>query len=93
MKTDLIAKIIFSLLCIFSCQLLPAQMYNARQDCYTSYKNQGDAYNKTNKYDLAIQQYQNAKYCNTLTAEQRKILDSLIADINRRRPKTMIRKY
>jgi hypothetical protein len=66
-------------------------------DCYTNYKNSGDAYNKINNYDLAIQQYQNARYCSNISAMQRKTLDSLIADVNRKKQinikRSIIRRY
>lgn len=101
MKNNLFAKTIFSVLCILFVQLASAQMKapqkQVKQDCYTTYKNQGDVYNNAKNYDLAIQQYQQAKYCNALSSEQRKTLDSLIADVNKKKQmngnKIIVRKY
>lgn len=49
------------------------------QDCYTTYKNKGDAFYNGKKYDLSMEQYQIAKKCKFLTNYQTKTLDSLIA--------------
>ena len=68
----------FLFVVIFLCPSVKAQ--KAKQDCYTTYKTQGDVYQTSRSYDLAIQQYQNAKYCNGLTTAQRRTLDSLIVD-------------
>jgi hypothetical protein len=64
------------------------------QDCYTTYKNRGDSYNNTRKYDLAVEQYQIAKKCKYLSNSQTRTLDSLIANINRRqRIPTITRRF
>ena len=90
MKNNPVVKIILSLLCIFIYHSATAQVKMVKKDCYTTYKTQGDSYNNAKNYDLAIQQYQNAKYCNAISDIQRKTLDSLIADVNKKR--SLIRK-
>ncbi len=86
MKNSQISKTILSLLCSFLYLSGTAQTIKmVKRDCYTTYKNQGDAYNNARNYDLAIQQYQNAKYCNSLSDIQRRTLDILIADVSRKR--------
>jgi hypothetical protein len=101
MKRGLFARSIFSLLCLLIYHLSSAQVKvmqkQIKLDCYTTYKNGGDAYNKVNNYDLAIQQYQAAKYCPNLNNIQRKTLDSLITDVTRKKQmntkKVILRKY
>lgn len=94
MKNNPFIKITLSLFLIFLYHFTSAQKM-VKQDCYTTYKNQGDAYSNAKNYDLAIQQYQNAKYCNYLSDVQRRTLDSLIADVNRKRQamKKVVRMY
>lgn len=57
----------------------------APPDCYTDYKNKGDSLSKTGNYDLAIKQYQAAKYCLQATPQQKTILDNLIADMEKKK--------
>lgn len=63
------------------------------QNCYTSYKNQGDryktlaasqtdSYQRQTNYSLAKQQYQIARNCSYLTNAQRVLLDQLLAEVN-----------
>ncbi len=54
-------------------------------DCYTDNKNKGDSLSRIGNYDLAIKQYQVAKYCLNATPQQKKILDDLIADMIKRK--------
>ena len=54
-------------------------------DCYKTFKARGATYKSQRNYTAARQQYQTAKNCNNLTNQQRREIDSLIADINRRR--------
>jgi hypothetical protein len=92
MKRNSFTKTTFLLLCILFYQFAVAQ--NAKQDCFTTHKNQGDVYSKAKNYDLAIKEYQNAKYCNKLTDPQRKLLDSLIADVKKKQqPVRINRRY
>jgi hypothetical protein len=92
MKTCL--SFTFSFLCILLFQVTAAQQAVRQRplpqrDCYTNNKIQGDTFAKKGSYDLAIQQYQKAKYCNNLSNVQRRSLDSLIKEVNR---KKMVRK-
>lgn len=83
------ATVLTSLFLLFQ---LPASAQQQRfNNCFYSYKQKGDIYKNSKNYDLAIQQYQSAKYCSSLTIDQRKTLDSLIADVNKKRPVTTIR--
>ena len=91
MKSYLQSMTVFTVFFLLFQQLSSAQ--KKQVDCYNLYKQKGDSYKNSRNYDLAIQQYQSAKYCNSLNYNQRRTLDSLIADINRRRPKIMERKY
>jgi hypothetical protein len=70
---------------LFFPRAVSAQNQRVALDCYTSYKKKGDNYVSLGNYDLAIQQYQAAKYCNNITAQQKKELDSLIAQVNKMR--------
>ena len=91
MKTYLQSITVFTVFLLLFHQVTSAQKQQV--DCYNLYKQKGDNYKNLRNYDLAIQQYQSAKYCSPLSNIQRRTLDSLIADINRRRPKIMERKY
>ena len=91
MKTYLQSITVFIVFFLLFHQVSSAQRQQV--DCYNSYKQKGDSYKNSRNYDLAIQQYLSAKYCNSLSYAQRRTLDSLIADINKRQPKIIIRKY
>lgn len=77
--------LIFIFFCFVSVQAAAQKMIQVRVDCFTSNKNRGDAYANAKNYDMAIQQYQNAKYCNALSVQQRRLLDSLIIDCNKKK--------
>lgn len=91
MKSYLQSITVFTVFFLLFHQVSSAQ--RKQVDCYNSYKLKGDNYKNLRNYDLAIQQYQFAKYCNSLSYPQRRTLDSLIADINKKRPKNMVRTY
>ena len=80
-----------ALLVFFNClhQQLAAQVY-VQPDCYKTYKSRGDAYKAKGYFDLAVQQYKNAKNCSRLRVDQIRELDMLIADANRRISKTKV---
>jgi hypothetical protein len=84
MKKHFLLPFIFCLLGILLYPFTAAPQAVSRRDCYTSYKRQGDAFNKKGKYDLAIQQYQNAKYCPNLPRDSISLLNALIDDAKRR---------
>jgi hypothetical protein len=50
----------------------------AKPDCFSTNKNRGDDYRLLRKFDLAIQQYQAAKLCKSISRIQVMIADSLI---------------
>jgi hypothetical protein len=84
-------KFLFAILTqcfLFFSQALSAQNQQLVADCFTSYKTKGDSYVSLRNFDLAIQQYQAAKYCK-INDQQKKQLDSLIADVGRRRQQEM----
>jgi hypothetical protein len=89
MKKQLVYTMVLFLLFTGIQQRVAAQVYLQR-DCYKSYKSQGDSYKAKGYYDLAVQQYKNAKNCGKLSRAQIKELDSLIADANRRVIKTRV---
>ena len=91
MKTYLQSITVFTVFLLLFNQVSSAQRQQV--DCYNLYKQKGDSYKNSRNYDLAIQQYQSAKYCNYLSYAQRRTLDSLIADIGKRQPKIIVRKY
>ena len=91
MKTYLQSITVFTVFLLLFHQVSSAQKQQV--DCYNLYKQRGDNYKNLRNYDLAIQQYQSAKYCSPLSNIQRRTLDSLIADIGKRQPKMIIRKY
>lgn len=81
---------IFILLFVMVTQHAAAQSTRATQSCYTRYKSLGDAYKTKGNYSLSVQQYKYARYCSGLNRDQIRILDSLIADANRRVLKTKV---
>jgi hypothetical protein len=90
MKKYFLLPFTFSLLCILLYQFTAAQQPVRRRpltqrDCYTNYKRQFDNFKNRGNYDLAIQKYHNAKSCTNLSYIQRRSLDSLIRDVNRKR--------
>ena len=60
--------------------------------CFDKYFDLGNRYTQEKNFDLAAKQYEAAKYCGNLTYEQRKRLDSLIADVNKRRDMELAKK-
>jgi outer membrane biogenesis lipoprotein LolB len=87
-------KIIMFFLFVLVILILPGLAATAQKkplDCYTTYKNKGDSFNRARKDNLAIEQYQIAKKCRYLNNDQIKTLDNLIASIKRRQP--LIRRY
>ncbi|MEO5997575.1 MAG: hypothetical protein ABIN89_12640 [Chitinophagaceae bacterium] len=84
MKKKIFFPAIFFLSVISFCQIIAAHTL-APVDCYTIYKNRGDSLNKIGNYDQAIAQYQAAKYCAQVSVAQKKTLDGLIADVNRKK--------
>jgi hypothetical protein len=69
---------------LFFFENVSAQDQKLVADCYTSYKKRGDSYVSFRNYDLAVKEYQAAQLCN-ISIKQKKELDSLIADIAKRR--------
>ncbi|WP_121352513.1 hypothetical protein [Flavisolibacter nicotianae] len=91
MKNILIPSSLFILL-FFCVQTLHAQN---KQECFTKYKTLGDNYKLKGLYNLALQQYQAAKYCANLTQVQLAQLNALINETSQKvvRVKVIQRRY
>lgn len=74
-----------SCLVIITCTINGFAYPVAPPDCYTDYKNKGDSLSKAGNYNLAIKQYQAARYCLQSTAQQKTILDNLITDMEKKK--------
>jgi hypothetical protein len=80
MKTYLRSIKILTLFFLLFHQAATAQKQPVTVNCYNSYVKKGNDYKNLRNYDLAIQQYQSAKYCKSLTKSQIAQLDALIAE-------------
>ena len=80
---------LFQLIIVVCYTNLPAQTTVRRLPpqnvCYTKYYNAGTVYLRKKQYDPAIKQFEAAKYCPSLTAIEKKRLDSIIVDTYRKK--------
>ena len=58
----------------------PPPQGKQQDECYNKYYNAGIGHRNKAQYDLAIKQFEAAKYCPKLTAVESKKLDSIIVD-------------
>jgi hypothetical protein len=97
MKKHVALSTVFALLLLFFSKTVSAQQQlTTTIDCYASNKKKGDDYRVLRKFDLAVQQYQAAKYCKGVSKNQLTELDNLIALAKKQdmdSKKIIIRKY